>query len=1130
MQINYSMTNILMLLLISGVINQVSQDLQITNVKSNGQLPKDLESHIKNGFENLAKNIDVKNGKAEGKLNVSGNLIKSKKIILVNSGNHLNMFSAFFGEILNMLEDQKNKITIMHLVTGKDPITKELTSKILVQFKGDGNDEFYLGAIEYPFRRETSKSIPRFIQSEDLTDVLTFLRIKSDDLQKDQLLDVNAFERGEVSGEMCGKCTKKVELFSEDEEIKKFQMQLEFLGRRLKDLMKAIKKEKGRDKANAIKELKKVKGEQRTLEEKIFDIELRKNEEKEKEEREREKALRDRFEKEFWDRLKELEKVKNDDLTNGNGEMKKKLNSLELSWKMENDKNQQLKDEYEGLQNKIRDMEQKLNESGDIPHITEYKEKVKAAQNTINDLEKELSDKLNNISQMSAQIDQEKDKEQKLRKREKEMNDRSQQLDDKIQQKNETLENLKLLNKNKLEELTNLENSRNEDKDKKNQLRKSIEDKIKKINKLKNKNKEEDKINDKLQNDLRDKNNIIDDLKKKIQNHRDSHESIENALKRIDQDQIPLQKKLKDMEKKINDMKNKLESEKNLKDQLQKTVTENEEIEKRLLKELNDLKKSQESSVPDSIQDKIENLKESIGLVKDDIKNKNIIVEELNKDIEKLENELENEKKKQNQLRDEIENKNMKVNELQNRLDDKKVDLKEEEDKVKNIEQKEKDLIQVIDEMNTKISTNLGKLKDLQSGVEEKEKEINTLTKEVDDLENDTMPRDKDLKGDTIPEGQGVTNKDLEDESGEDTNPLPDGVRDTELKVRDASKKESLVDQNGNVGNGESYSNNNGFEIQLTDLKEELTFVDLKNFKRNQPELRRQINGLERERLVENKDRMHMDRLIDDYESKWRNTQEVYWKEKELRRKTEQQKQIWERKLWDLQNKLENEINLRRFIEKKGNDKILEINRLKRELTRNDYLIEEAKRECDKLKDQLEYLRKVVYQKQQMEEDLREQNFLIKRKILNFKKKSNDVRLGFPDAWDSDSSTQTTGWKRFKSTTSYDIPRETQSKGTKSSWEVVHKKAYVNGKEVDPNTLSDDYFNNTHDIFDKSIDMKVKRHKSMSTNDNSTVSTDLSDYQNLDLGSLNKNASGVKVKRRVKKAIIKGDDINEFFN
>jgi hypothetical protein len=295
---------------------------------------------------------------------------------------------------------------------------------------------------------------------------------------------------------------------------------------------------------------------------------------------------------------------------------------------------------------------------------------------------------------------------------------------------------------------------------------------------------------------------------------------------------------------------------------------------------------------------------------------------------------------------------------------------------------------------------------------------------------------------------------------------------------------------------------------------------------------------------MEDEDRKNVEEMLGDYETQWKNTKSLYWKERKLREETENEKRKWEEKLFKLRRKLQQEINVREVLEKQGFKAFSRINRVKVQLATNEYLIQDAREEFEKLIKQLEYLKGINEEKREMEEQLRTKNFLIKRRILKFKKIKNENDNKGVDVTDY----SFLNLKSPKVDLKHDImiPDFVNTKKEKPeaiSWEVINKRAFLDGEEISPENLLSDYAEGSNNITDSlgfdqfgnssidSLDLSLDDKLDLPELDKDLiVRREFANVGDLDLNQNNKKSSRVKVKRRIKRATFKKKGLEGLFN
>ena len=447
-----------------------------------------------------------------------------------------------------------------------------------------------------------------------------------------------------------------------------------------------------------------------------------------------------------------------------------------------------------------------------------------------------------------------------------------------------------------------------------------------------------------------------------------------------------------------------------------------------------------------------------------------------------------------------------KLDNLENDIINKEKDLKEKENEVMDMGKKEEDLIKLINEIDFKISSNEAKISDFEKGIDIKTKELDALTKNLEDLEKET----------------------IKEKSGK-------------------NKK----------GQGE-------VEIQLTDFSEELVFSDLKSFEENESGLRGQVMNMERQRNMNSQEKRDMDNMMRNYEQKWKKTRNLHWEEQEMRRKTEDKTRQWKNRLTEMKNKLEQEKLLRRQIQEDGKWKMLQINQLKSQIQENNEMLSQCQKAYDNLRQQMISLQRVLNQKQEMEKDLKNNNIMIQKKVLKYDKKKNDINIKSPgDSWQSQKSSRremiwnspvTRESSSFEMGTSGNMFGDSNSWKTTSSW--GNHKAFLNGKEIDPNDLPSDLMekskDDSFDFFSNSSGFSnfaerakelssgnsfsipvlkkedaIKQEYNQVTENDSNNFNGFGNFGNLENGG---NSNDMKVKRRFKQATYKKRGGVDIFN
>lgn len=1123
---------LLMAVVAAGLFLSSSFQVEIQRVEKSGLVPAGLENELKKGFLALAKDLKIEDGQANGKAEVNGSVKVSKKMVLKLSGNSLKPFSTFFGELLDALENQNNSVQVMLTVTGKDPVSKEMTNKLLVQLGDPQGRNSFLGAVEYPFRGEDSRAVPKFIQSEDLDDVLGFLGIDGGNSALKEPKTVGAFQRGEASGELCAKCSVKTEIVAEDEEIRKFQMQLEFLGRRIKDLLKAVKAAKGPKKSELLGELKKVRKQQSDLEDELLERELAKAAEKERLEKEKEDAIRKKVEAEIWEKMAEIEAGKLGDLAKGTADAQQKLSGLEEEWRKRRAEREKRLADFEKVKDAIKDLEGKLgNLEGGAPGGAEDLEKgIADAEKRVGELQKKVADGKAALKEAEKKMEEAKNRKAELEAKEKDLEGDLGDLEKQGEISKKALADLDKKNADKKVELEGLKKLKQKEANQRAKLTMEIQRKLQKIRELTEQKKKEDAARDELENDLDKKRAIVGDLEDAINDQEKARDQVKDALENQEKRRKDLQTQFEGLDRRIEDLRSELEKEEKLRDALENDIVDGREEEKRLGDELKKMRDRASSLPGDEYADRVKDLQDQLGKVGQQIKDKEKLVEDLKAQIEQLLKQLEAEREKRNLIDGEIQTKNKELEGLKAEVEDKKEDLRERQDQVKDLGRVEQDLVKMIDEMNGKINSNLGKLQTFEESIADKQKELENLTKEVEELENNTLPMTDELPSKIKSEDQPK----VKNEGSEEEEQLP--------VIEESSGKVPMAVGDANRAKAGMLHE---YELQLTDVSEELTFTDLKSFAEREPGLRQQVLKLEEERQMGEADRLRIAQQLGKYEDQWKSTREVYWKEKELRAWTEAQTKTWEEKLRNLQTKLTLEEELRRTLQNKGLRTRKQIEELQLELTRSDMLMQEAQREYDQLADQLARLMLLVEQKKKMEEELRMKNFRIKRQILEFKKKGEEAESGFPsDAWKEFETKRTrrTMWSSPTSLTRFEsVPLDNSTKTSESGWQVVRKRAFVNGKEVNPSKVSaEDFGKETSlDAFMKSNGFGQRMDTSgygfeggfklPVLNSSNMVKSQSARVDSRGQSQKNRSA-GVSVKRRIKQATFRKKGGADIFN
>ena len=177
----------------------------------------------------------------KGQVIINGEVVTHKKTTLFTSGNELQVLPTYFSQILKTIGNQELKMKLVFSETGRDDSTNEITKNFVLEIENADGTTSYIGGIEYPMRDQNK--IPSFIQAEKLSKVIGFLNLNKNEISNasNNIQEFNGFERGEASGSMCSQCGGRSEMIFEDEEIKKFSIQLEFLNVRMNQLLKKLK-------------------------------------------------------------------------------------------------------------------------------------------------------------------------------------------------------------------------------------------------------------------------------------------------------------------------------------------------------------------------------------------------------------------------------------------------------------------------------------------------------------------------------------------------------------------------------------------------------------------------------------------------------------------------------------------------------------------------------------------------------------------------------------------------------------------------------------------------------------------------------------------------------------------------
>ena len=281
---------------------------------------------------------------------------------------------------------------MIYSATGKDASTGEIIRKFILEITNENGVRSYIGATEYPMRDSEDDIIPRYMQSKEVNEVLGFLNVTSQSLSESEqyATEFDGFQRGEVSGNMCGRCNLKTEIISEDETVHKYSMRLEILNVRLNQILEQIKSSSGEERLQALEEMKNIKIQINDLEQLIFERELEIENKKREAILAKENEIRARLEKEIWERMAEIERKRTGEWAVKGVSSTEELSDLEKIWFVELEKRDVEKVNFDENAEKIRQLELNLNKIRE--NTLDLAEDIENGKNTINQLNIQFAD------------------------------------------------------------------------------------------------------------------------------------------------------------------------------------------------------------------------------------------------------------------------------------------------------------------------------------------------------------------------------------------------------------------------------------------------------------------------------------------------------------------------------------------------------------------------------------------------------------------------------------------------------------------------------------------------------------------------------------------------------------------
>ena len=361
MKTNY-LVKIFLFLLISNIKGLKKNDIESINIEN-------LEDYGAPDFYVNNETLDTfsnqpsyQNYDTQEQIEMSGEVATQRNTEIITGQNELLVLPSYFSQMIGLIGDRNSQIKMLYSATERDKNSGELKRKFMMEVLNFDGSISYLGGIEYPMRDMDEEIIPRFMQSKNSNEIMRFLNLDQEDVneQEFQAKEFNDFERGEVSGSMCGQCNLKTEIISEDEQVKRFTIRLEVLNSRMSQIMDKVKSSNPDDRLEALNELRQLKSEISGLEQQKLERELEIEMIKEREIRQREAAIRDRLEQEIWGRIRELERQKLEDWEAKGGLAGEQLSQLEKMWFNEMDKNRNAEKDFFLVNQKIEELEKEL--------------------------------------------------------------------------------------------------------------------------------------------------------------------------------------------------------------------------------------------------------------------------------------------------------------------------------------------------------------------------------------------------------------------------------------------------------------------------------------------------------------------------------------------------------------------------------------------------------------------------------------------------------------------------------------------------------------------------------------------------------------------------------------------------
>ena len=338
-----------------------------------------------------------------GELVIDGEVVNTNTVTLQTSGNQLQMLPSYFSQMFDFIGNQDSSMKMIYSATGKDEMTGEIIRRFILEIQNENGQKSYVGATEYPMRDGDDEIIPRYMQSRNINEVLGFLDVSNQSLAEAEsyTTEFNGFERGEVSGSMCGRCSMKSEVISEDESIHKYTVRLEILNVRMSQIMEQIRSSSGQERMDALAELKEVKAQISDMEQMKFERELEIENQKQMVIMEQENAMRAKLEQEIWARMAQLERQKRDEWEGKGSTAGIQLSDLEKIWFEEFNRREAEKMKYDEISENLRSLEVDLNAARE--ETLDLAENVQNGESTIAGLQAELVDLRQTNSQNSSQ-------------------------------------------------------------------------------------------------------------------------------------------------------------------------------------------------------------------------------------------------------------------------------------------------------------------------------------------------------------------------------------------------------------------------------------------------------------------------------------------------------------------------------------------------------------------------------------------------------------------------------------------------------------------------------------------------------------------------------------------------------